>query len=100
MSLADFSTSIEEQGALSDLHLDVNTFMVYRYAVHDKNPHQSFIDIKTLFSFIRATHTQTSEVDYLEVLDAVADKQETISGILDNLYQKHYINSTNGLCHC
>lgn len=57
MSLADFSTSIEEQGALSDLHLDVNTFMVYRYAVHDKNPHQSFIDIKTLFSFIRATHT-------------------------------------------
>lgn len=93
MSLADFSTSIEEQGALSDLHLDVNTFMVYCYVVHDKNPYQSFIDIKMLFSFIRATHTQTSEVEYLKVLDAVADKQETISGILDNLYQKHILTT-------
>ena len=38
-------------------------------------------------------HTQTSQVEYLEVLDAVADKRETISGILDNLCQKHILTA-------
>lgn len=63
---------------------------MFRSAVHCQNPNEHFMSMKNLLPCIRPTYIQASEVKYIEVLDAVADKK---SSILDNLYEIHIVNN-------
>ena len=92
ISLEDFTTNQEEEQTLADFQRDVNMYMTYRHVVYNQSQEECFIDIKSLFSLIRPTSTQISEVQYIEVLDTVADKQDTVTAILDNLYHDQILS--------
>ena len=90
-TLADFYVSFDELQALSDLQKDTNTYMLYQTTLYKNRTDQILINIQNFFSVIRPTHTETSKVMYVDVMDAVADSKDTITQLLQCLYEEEYI---------
>ena len=50
------------------------------------------MNIQDYFSLIRVTHTEKSEIVYLEVMDSVADTKDTVMQLLHELHQQFIVD--------
>jgi hypothetical protein len=66
------TTSIEKEAEM-DMQQEINTYVLHRVAFYSSSLTQPFISIQDYFTLTRITHTEKSQVVYLEVMDAVAD---------------------------
>ena len=68
-----------------DLQSEINTYMLHRVALNNSGFKHPFLGLQDYYSLIRPTHTEKSNVMYLEVLDAVADCKDTMLTLLHSL---------------
>ena len=87
-SLSEFEVNHEEAQALSEIQEELNVYMLMRNIVSNKRPQCSFLGLQQFFSVTRTTHTEKSNIFYLEVMDAIADSKDTMTAMLHHLYQK------------
>ena len=87
---ADFQTNEAECTAFEELQQQVHTYMLLRHSVCSCESENTFLNIQDYLSSIRTTHTEKSNVAYLQVMDAVADSKDTLMQMLNNLHE-HYI---------
>ena len=66
-----FKISEEEQLALEDLEEEINMYMLHKLAVTNSEPQNTFLNIQDHFTVTRVTHTERSNIIYLQVKDAV-----------------------------
>ncbi len=88
ITLTDFVTNATEAVALHDLQKELNTYFVHKMSVNNSTAELPFLSIQDFFSVVRVTHTQKSQVVYLEVMDAKADSNDTIMELLHDLRQQ------------
>ncbi len=77
-----------ENTALRELQEEVNVYMLHTVATAKSVSESPFMSIQDYFSLTRVTHTERSQVVYLEVMDAVADNKDTIIQMLHDLHQE------------
>ena len=91
MSLSDFGTGPRELEALASFELESFDYLLEKIAINNQlNPisktvvinFQDYLDLTT------ATHTERSEVGYVEVMDAGADRKDTMLDLIHNLHTK------------
>ena len=87
-TLTDFTMSSFDTMAVWELQKDLN---MYRLTLGNNEPQQVFLNIQEYFNVTRVTHTERSEVSYLQVMDAVADSKDTIMQMLHDLYQQYIV---------
>ncbi len=87
-TLTDFKTGETDTLALQELQEELNAYMLQKIAASDRDPEHPYINIQDYFSLTRVTHTKKSCVVYLDVLDAVADRKDTLMSMLHDLYQQ------------
>ena len=89
-NLSDFMMSPEENGALQDVHYDLFNYMLQKSATAEVfcSTEQPFINLQDYFNLTRVTHTERSQVAYLEVMDAISDRRDTLTELLHDLYIK------------
>jgi len=82
--------SPEENGALQDVHYDLFNYMLQKSATAEVfcSTEQPFINLQDYFNLTRVTHTERSQVAYLEVMDAISDRRDTLIELLHDLYVK------------
>ena len=82
--------------ALWELQQELYHYMFQRLVVANSegnNKRQNvFLNIQDYFTITRLTHTEKSEILYLEVMDAVAGKKDTIMQILHDLHQRYIVD--------
>ena len=88
VSINDFITSEIENDSLQELHHELFTYMLQKLAIADSCPEQPFINLQDYFSVTRTTHTSTSQVAYLEIMNAVFDSKNTMLELLHELFDK------------
>ncbi len=77
-----------ENGSLQDLQHDLFSYMLQKHAVADSSFEHPFISIQDYLNMTRTTHTEKSQVAYLEVMDAVSDSKDTLPDLLHDLFIK------------
>lgn len=87
--LQDFKMSPEELSAIEEIKFDLNTYMLLRHSIAKVQESRTFLNMQDYFSLTRATHTEKSNVLYLEVMDAKADSKDTIMHMLNNLHEQY-----------
>ena len=89
-SLSDFMMSQTENGSLQEVQYELFSYMLQKTAVAeaDCSTEGPFLNIQDYFNLTRVTHTERSQVAYLEVMDAISDRKDTIIQLLHNLYVK------------
>jgi len=70
--------SESEREAIVDLQKDMNTYILHRVAISSNTADKPFLNIQDYFSLNRTTHTEKSQIAYLEVMDSVADRKDTV----------------------
>ena len=91
LTLDHFLMSDSETEAMQDLHKDVNAYILHRAAIDNSTAPKPFLNIQDYFSLTRATHTERSQIVYLEVMDAVADSKDTVMQLLHDLQQQFIV---------
>ena len=84
----------QEKIALAELKEEMDVYMLQKVAVATKFPQKTFLNIQDYFSCMRATHTEKSNVYYLNVMDAIADNKDTLISMLHDLH-KQFIAEQN-----
>ena len=88
LSLSDFLMSERETDALVDLQKDLDSYILHRVAISTSTSQKPFLNIQDFFSCIRVTHTEKSQIVYLEVMDSIADRKDTVMQLLHDLHQR------------
>ena len=88
--MEDFLASATETEVTLELHDDLHTYILYGEAARTTN--EPLISIQEFFSLVRATHTEQSQVVYLEVMDAVADTKDTMMQLLHDLHEQFIVS--------
>ena len=88
-SLSDFHPNGKEQTALQEMQEEINTYMMYKVATQKD---YNFLNLQDFLSANDATHTEKSQVAYLEVMDAVADSKDTVIQILHDLHEFYIVH--------
>ena len=88
--MEDFLASAIETEVTLELHDDLHTYILYGEAASTIN--EQLISIQEFFSLVRATHTEQSQVVYLEVMDAVADTKDTMMQLLHDLHEQFIVS--------
>ncbi len=65
--------------------------MLLSFAASKRESNKPFMSIQNHFTVTRVTHTEKSNVAYLEVMDAIADSKDTIMHMLHELHQQFII---------
>ena len=86
-SLSDFLLNEQETAALNDLYREVNTYMLHKLTIKNKESHDTPLNLQDYFSITRTNHTEKSNVQYLQVMDAKADSKDTQN--LERVIQMH-----------
>lgn len=87
-----------ESESQSDIQYELFCYMIQKIAVaqaettSDNTLPFMIINVQDYFSLTRATHTEKSQVAYLEVLDAISDSKDTLLDLLHDLYVKLIVN--------
>ena len=68
-----------------DLQIEMNVFVIHRVALYNSSFKYTFLNLQDYYSITRPTHTEVSNVMYLEVIDAVADCKDTMMVLLHSL---------------
>ena len=85
LTLSDFVLNTEEAQARHELQKEMNVYVAHRVAVHRSGFKYPFLGMQDYYAVTRPTHTEQSHVVYLEVLDAIADRKETMMGLLHSV---------------
>ena len=94
-TINDFKISEEEQLALEDLEDEINIYMLHKLAVINNEPQNTFLNIQDHFTVTRVTHTECSNIIYLQVKDAVADTKDTMMEMLHELHQQFIVEQNH-----
>ena len=87
LTLSHFQSSGTEKQAGMELQTETNAYMVHRTALYNSNFKSPFLSLQDYYFLIRATHTEQSNVVYLQVMDAVANCKDTMITLLHNLHE-------------
>ena len=79
---------------MTELQGEMNAYMIHRVAVRNSSFEHPFLNLQDYYSLTRPTHTEISQVIYLEVLDAVADCKDTMLTLLHSL-RSRFIEEKN-----
>ena len=90
-SINDFLMSKEENESVHNLQSELFSYMLQKLAVAESTSDQPFISIQDYFNMTRATHTETSKIAYLEVMDAISDCKDTQLELLHDLFAKFIV---------
>ena len=85
LNLSDFVPNSDESQSQHDLQCEMNAYVAHRVALHSSGLKYPFLGLQDFYALIRPTHTEQSLVMYLEVLDAVADRKDTMMALLHSL---------------
>ena len=66
-----------ENESLQDLQYELFCYMLQKLAIADSSSEHPFVNIQDYFNMTKATHTEKSQVAYLEVLDAIYNSKDT-----------------------
>ena len=94
-TIDDFQISEDECLAIEDLKDEINTYMLHKVAVGNSEPQKNFLNIQDYFSVTRVTHTEKSNVIYLQVKDAIADTKDTMMDMLHELHQQYVVEQNH-----
>ena len=91
--LSDFEPTPAELTSMLDLQDELHSYIFLRSSAHNsKDPESTFLGMQQFFSVVRANNTEKSNVQYLEVMDAVADTKDTMIALLHNLHSKYILH--------
>ena len=90
LTVEDFLASATETEVTLELHDDLHTYILCGEAASTTN--EPLISIQEFFSLVRTTHTEQSQVVYLEVMDAVADTKDTMMQLLHDLHEQFIVS--------
>ncbi len=85
-NLDNFFPNSQERIALSELKEEMNVYMLQKVAIANNCNDKSLLNIQDYFSCTRATHTEKSQVYFLNIMDAVADNKDTLMSMLFDLH--------------
>ena len=94
-AIDDFKMNEDETMALEELKEEINTYMIHKFAVSTSIPQKTFLNVQDHFSVTRVTHTERSNVIYLQVKDAVADTKDTMMDMLHELHQQYVVKQNH-----
>lgn len=92
ITVDDFKLSGNEIDAMGEIRSELYQYMLLRHAASTKE--KTFISMQDFFTLTRATHTEKSNVMYLDILDLVADKKDTLLLMLHELYGTYISGNT------
>jgi len=72
----------------------MNTYILHRIAISSSTADKPFLNIQDYFSLTRTTHTEKSQIAYLEVMDSVADRKDTVMQLLHDLQQRFIVGQS------
>ena len=88
IQISDFFPNSQERIALTELKEEINVYMLQKVAIATKFSDKPLVNIQDCLSCTRATHTEKCQVYYLDIMDAVADKKDTLMSMLFNLHMQ------------
>lgn len=74
-TIDDFVIGDSECLALQELQEEINTYMLQVLARDSNKSETPFLSMQDYFTVTRVTHTERSQVVFLEVMDAVTDRR-------------------------
>ena len=93
LNLKDFTVNDVENEALSELNNEIFTYMLHKLSLQEEE-NKTLVSLQDFLSLVHPNRTQKSEVQYLRVMDAVADTKDTMMSMINDLH-KRYIDGTN-----
>lgn len=91
-SLSDFLLNEQETVALNDLYGEVNTYMLLKLTIQNTQSHDTLsLNLQDYYSITRTNHTEKSNIQYLQVMDAKADSKDTLMVLLHDLHSRYVV---------
>ena len=90
LSLLDFQTNPNEKKSLDQLKHDLYTYFWLKQSCNSSLSEFNFVSLQEYFALTRPQEDEKSNIVYFDVLDAIADKKETVLLVLDKL-RKHIV---------
>ena len=87
--LEDFTVSDDESSAINDLNAELYAYVIQKQALSMNEPSKTLVNLQDYLGTTRVNHTEKSAVEYLQVMDAIADSKDTMMEMLHNLHEKH-----------
>ena len=85
LTIKDFVLNEAEREAMNELQMNLGTYMLFKHCVQDETKEKTFLNIQDYLSTISATHTERSNVSYIDILDAKSDSKDTLLPMLSDL---------------
>ena len=85
LSVSDFKHSAREISSVHQLSHDMYTYLWLEHNLKSGIPSESFVGLQDYCALTRPTEDEKSCIIYFDVLDAIADKKETVLLVLDKL---------------
>ena len=63
--------------------------MLHKLTIKNKESHDTPLNLQDYFSITRTNHTEKSNVQYLQVMDAKADSKDTMMVMLHDLHSQY-----------
>ena len=80
---------------MHETQTSLNMYIVQRTALANKEPTKFLLNMQEYLRVTTATHTEKSNVTYLQVMDAVADNKDTLIHLLSDLQEQLISNGTH-----
>ena len=91
LGIQDFIKVNEELDAMHEMQMNLNAYIAQRTALQNKEPTKVLLNMQDYLRVTTATYTEKSNVSYLRVMDAVADKGTMIQLLSD--LQEQFISN-------
>ena len=85
ISLTDFKTSASEKKSVESLSQDLYTYLWLKLNLDSNDSINTFVSVQDYFILTKPKEKEKSNIVYFDVLDAIADKKETVLLVLDKL---------------
>ena len=85
LSVTDFRASTCEERSANKLMEEIYTYLWLKHSLRSCTPEKPLVGLQDYFALTRPTDHEESCIVYFDVLDAVADKKETVLLVLDKL---------------
>ena len=90
-NLSDFLPNDQETISQNGFQKEIHVYMMQKLALENFESSKTFLDIQEYLSLTRATHSEKSNILYLDVMDAKSDSKDTLMAMLQDLYQEFII---------
>ena len=82
----------EELEAMYEVQTNLNLYVAQRISLQNKKPNKTLLNMQDYLRVTTATHTEKSNISYLQVMDAVADNKGTMIQLLSDLEEQFISN--------